>query len=1087
MKRLTLFSTLFFFINSISFGGVPELRPWTQPDDILLTFKQNHMTPLGAAEYAQIEAFKAAITKDVSTKKNTHFVNLLSSVQPAHKKALMTEIIGCRTNITKVAALNYKTEALRLETIEGLRVNLTQKLLTFVAPLQASQDNATKEAAAKAFIDYECEVFAKRLNVLPDTFLTDLKTRGFGFRLGHQRTYSDDEREFAKASIEHLHLLKFLVLLNLDELGLDDLPDNLAELTKLNILNVRKNNFTHIPQAIHDLQSTNRIFLDFTGSNIPSDELDPVLKKSSDLLWESNVHSLMKFDDLEWGVLFDTKLDSDEDELEAEDYAFAPLVEIIALAAVDGHEAEHKAWLNSPLNALRFKCFTKSFSPHDAIQFFVNFPEQVFIENLCGKTADELKKHLVCVVLDHLREAELIKVTGEERLQDDKTIMIIPQIVQGWSRFFTREPIEEGNGAWLTEEGVQVLFNAINLLGRPCHADMTRADVKAFRKFEKETKMPFVISEDVRFFRSVGIRRKDNKAVARGMSAVEKAWVKKHIDRLPELPFLKYINLGGMEYKDAPDGYDVFRDLRVLFLYGNNVETLTPKIRDLFAKYPALTIDLQRNPVIKGYETLTTRRLMAYQDFVQAHGEPPENIKNDICVYKTIGVHEGLPMGLSVDEKAWVKAHLEHLPKLNFLQAINLSHLGIKKLPKSFEDLCELKVIWLQHNEFTKIPIELAKIHARNQNLVIELNNNPLYKNANKRFQAECEKEHKKYVLACEQRRIDSLKAKHTKPNVSPKDLVWHPELIKRLGLGPLKEIEQDEYVPRQNLVDYLETTEDAIQAYEAYLKQEGLSQSERKADRKELKGLRKSRDQTKARLKKDEQQFEGNEWKYIHIFFELMMRDAEVQSLALKEGNVDLPVYRGASTLTQQNQASSSSSTELTLDELEERNAAWIKDPFHKIMLYTFLCTHSPEDFIKFFMKKQNFLTEMLKVKRAREEARAALPEIYDTLRDESKGLNMKKLEQRTEMLFSILLSVLGPQGKYIPIITTKKGAVGVEMQHYGWQPYLTHKPDLDQRYKGWYKGPGLAEILLFLDLAALDENDDNSKGKAGAEDDED
>lgn len=971
--------TLFFLLSlgsSFSFGIFPELRPWTEPDEVLNFFKANHQKPVGAEENAQIVAF--------------------------------------------------------MRSIEG---------------------------------------------VMPKDILLDLKTRGLGYRLGIKRVYSDEDKDFIKANLQHLHLLKFLVNANLENLDLDGLPANFAELKALNILDLQNNKLTHVPQAIYQLQETNKIFLDLSNNPIDADEKDPVLKKSCDLLWEGNIHSLISAEDTEWNDIFKLKNRKLDLEIDPENYAFAPLVELIALCSVDGRKEEYDAWISSDENAARFIRFTDEFEPDQAMEFLANFPEISFKESLCGQTPSELRLLLMQNVLDHLRECGLVNVTGEIQKRLDDTEMMVPQVVQGWQRFFTGEPIGKAEGVWFTPEGVHVLFNIVKLIERPYNPGMSASDIKAFEKLDEETNIPFLISEDIRLLNSVGIRRRGPAMLARGKSDVERQWIAKNKDRLTELPNLRFINLAKLELSDVPDNYHSFRDLRVVFLYNNKVTAITEKMRMLLKHYTPLTIDLQYNPVLEGYETLTTRKLIAYQDFIKKHGEPPASLTKDIVQHLTIGVHQGASVGLSDAEKKWVHDRIDHLHELYFLKGLNLSGMDLTSLPKSIGDLRYLEAIWLEHNKLARTPPMLAKIAARNPNLRIFVGDNPFYKSPDKKFERLVEEEHKKYVAEqkklsedAEQARIDMLISNHVKPDINPSELEWHPDFIKRLGFGDLKKGNLEAYTPRQSLLDHLQRCDEFIASTKDALKIKSLTKAEKKKYAKELNEIIALRKATEKQLDLDRAQFDNNKWKYVHIFFEWFLRQAEEMKIELKENDIQLPVFSQAA----------DDDRELSLNKAE--NEVWLNDPIHLRMLYIFLCTHSPEDFMNLLQNQKQFLSKMLEIKKMREQARVGLPELYNNFRDESKGLSLKTLQDRSEAFYPVLLSSIGPQGKYIPILKQSKSGRGVEMQHYGWEPYLTKRPDVEKKYTGWYKKQGIAELLIFLDLVSRDEQD---KGKGRADDD--
>lgn len=1078
MKRIILSFTVCIFVSNGVCGLIPKLNPWTERYAFVTEVKKKYSPPMSAEENASLLRFIKAIAEPVQVQKKTLQDALLNCFSEAESDEVKKHIQTFRNTLIKVNSDKYNSENARQAALEEFEREVGEEFVNSLQKLVSRNSEDSLTNAAQSFVRYESRVAKEKLGAVPQDLLTDIKTRGFGFRLGNARTYSDAEKNFVKENLHHIHHLNFICSLNLSGFGLAELPDNLIELKSLNVLQLQQNEFTTVPHVVTALQAQNTILVEISENKIPAHDLDTVLRRCAEVIWEGNIHSLIKLDEIQWNDIMPVVTQAGS-KLTVERYAFAPLVEIMACSLAEDAQAACDAWYKNPVNIARLKRLNSQFSAPEAAHFIANFPNQVFVEKIGGFEPSQFKFMVKNLIVEYLSSSDLIAINGEVTDSDgEKTF--IPKNVAGWKRYFTADPIHDAEKAWFTPEGVQALFNCLEVIDRPCGIEMIPIDIKKLKAFQKETNMPFLISEDIRFFDTIGLRRQEYGIVSRTLSSHEKAWIKEYKHRFPELPFLKGINLAELELTDAPDHYETFNDLNILFLYKNNVTEITPKMRMLFEKFPELTIDLQKNPVMSGYEQLRTRKFMAYSDFVAAHGEPPETLKTAILEYDAIGVHNEAPVKLSDTEREWVKERIAHLHKLNFLTGLNLSNMNLTDLPDTFAEFASLDMIYLRDNNLDRAPRVLAKLLARKPSCRIEVDQkiedggfNKLLTRQKQLHQERLQKE----TLDREKQRIKRFLDRLVKPDLDPKTLKWDPSFVASLGLGELTE-QSVTYVP-----DAFWTNVRDAELFESLelkqkLKSKTLTQHQRKEYQAELLKINKNIQGAQKKLDEHEAQFKKNMWKYHHCFFEFFLRRAEELQLTIKKGE---PTDTNGESLPD-------------LAKLEESNSAWLDDPINRNMLYLFMSMYTPQDFMKAFIEKSTYLSEMLAIKHSQESARSEMAafidqkraegvdkeefkdyaEIYSTFRDESKGLSLKSLEERTQALRYILVTSLGVDGKFIPYFKTKNSGVGKELKYHGWKSYFTEVPDLNKKYQGWYLDLGIAELLTFLKLAVPSHEDD-------------
>lgn len=874
--------------------------------------------------------------------------------------------------------------------------------------------------------------FMKAAGTIPGNLLQDIQTRGLGYCRGALREMSQEEKTFLKNNIEHVHHLKFLIFINFEHMDLTSIPDSFAELDKLGFLNLEGNKISTIPAAVDSLQQDNRLIAIALNDNpLSLADSERVRKKTMEAIYKGNAHSVVKPEDLEWNNdLIDFKAHS-HISLPTEP-AYKALSEIILLSALDGFEEDHQHWLASPLNCKRLAHYCTSTTPAKAIQFVADHPDELFKETFSDMDTRTQKFKLVEVVLTHLMDCELLEVQGEEIKITETLKHKIPSSVSGWTRFFTQEPVNLGEGVWFTPEGVQVLFDLIGFHDLQFANGWILEDVSVFDNFNQKYDIPFMMSEDIRFYHAIGVRGDR----ARPLAAFEVEWLKEHISVIPELTFLKNLNLLGLGLEDLPENFCKFDALKILYLRKNNIREITPTIEKLHDKYPGLMTNFSMNPVMEGFSgTYTGHDRIAYEKFARKVGAIPPLIDEDIKSYQSIGVVAGVRRVCSDEEKTWLRDNLAMLPQLSFLKQLNLSDMNLSYLPNSFKDFTSLDYLLLEDNEFKTIPKILAKLRVGNHNFKTYVKGNPFRKDVDQAFEKAVVLEAKKQA---EDKKREAEKADRERrklllkqlvgPDLNLQELEWNPEFIKTLGYGPLKPIEKPQYQVREDLQNWHD--------YWA------MPQEDAECKKIHRKALKKVKSQMALEETQHAEHLAENRAKYRHVFFECVLRAAAESYAELVASGLDFPTNI-------QNMTAGIADKDL----IKAENKEWLEDVFNRIMLYSFFATHSPQDIINLMENEKSFLKEMLRVKKAYE------PEI-----------TKEKLRDRTKNFINVLLPVLGNVKKLVPIMTKKLDDT-IEIEHAGHKNYFTAEPNVLKPYKGWLTKQGIAELLVFLKIAETKE----------------
>lgn len=872
---------------------------------------------------------------------------------------------------------------------------------------------------------------------IPPQLMKDFNSKGIGYCDGLLREMSAEEKAFLKKHIDHLPLLKFLVFINFEDMGLTSLPDNFGTLNDLGFLSLEQNKLESVPPAVTELQKDKRlIFVALTDNSIPAAEFNVAHKKSMEVMYHGNIYSCVKPADLAWHHHFVEPPEASEVPL-PEEPGYTALSEALLLMTLPGLEDECRDWLDSSLNRARLAHYLKDNSPEKAAKYIADHPNVLFKENMFGKTPQIQKLELVGAVLAHLAECQLVEINGKETKINENLTEQVPASVFGWTRFFTKEPFFEADNVWLTAEGVHVLFNLIRFYETVYAKGISLEDQELYTQFDEEHDIPFMISEDIRLCRAVGVRNGRDRA----LSPCEKKWVKKHMRELSQLKFLRYINLAGLELDDVPENFCDFENLQMLYIRHNNIASVTPALEKLYDKYPRLVFNFSLNPIMAGFaEKYTGRDRIAYEKFARDR-KIPRRVDSDIKLHKSIGVRDGVRHLVMEREKTWLKDNINDLSQLTFLEHLNLSKMGLTHLPANFAQFTYLQDILLEDNEFTSIPKVLAKIRARNHEFVTYIKGNPLRNNADDRFTKQVVTEAKailaerKAMAEKEDRERKKLIRKQlVKPIDNLERLVWNPEFVATLGLGKLTVFETPEYKMRDDLQDWYN-----------YWSAEGET---KEIERIHAKALRKVKTQMEREERDHTQHLKDNRAKYRHAFFILLTHLADAAQDKMARSGDAFPTF---SSEAGQNSASCSS------EDIKKKDTrkAWFDDIANKIMVWSLMCTHTPAEFIEFAGNQDEFLKEMTKVRKG-----------WD-----SKA-NVKKLYESTTNFFNVLISYLGDHKKLVPFVTQHADTT-MKIEHIGHEAYFTRKPNVLHEYKGWYKGQGLAELLMSLKIVLVEEKD--------------
>lgn len=562
---------------------------------------------------------------------------------------------------------------------------------------------------------------------IPGTIFADIyKSKTIGYSAnGELRDLSEDEKRFLRKHLAHLHLLKFLVFLNLKNIGLTELPDNLAEIDDLGLVNLEDNNIQKRQPCFDKMQEDSRIVVINLGGNpLPDSERKLIQKRTLEITYTGNVLTNESHESTSWNteiakVKFIGNIPNEP--------IGKPLGEVLLLSMVEEKEEELKTWIENPLNEARLARYMLSASPIEAAKFIAEHPEAVFGVPFLGADICTQKYYIVGMLLTRLMENELVFVEGNE-IEVSKTIKHKePSCVIGWTRYFTAEPIAKNKDTWLTLEGAHALLVLSGLTQEKFAEDFPADYRSVYEDFRVKYNVPIMLSEDVRFFRSIGVRH----SRARIFTKLEREWLIAHLDKLCELPFLRDLSLSDCGVEDIPENFCKFTKLRTLFLRKNNIRQLTPSLDAVHTKFPLASSNFDLNPLMEGFPSnYNGRERVAYARFEKAVGVIPDEIADDIKKYKMIGV---CPTGKRVYteiEKQFLVKNLEHIHLLDYLSQLNLSELGIKALPNNLVEIKSLDKIYIEKNRFKQLPTVLADLIAKRAHFVYFAEGNPLARDA---------------------------------------------------------------------------------------------------------------------------------------------------------------------------------------------------------------------------------------------------------------------------------------------------------------------------------------------------------------------